>query len=99
MSFNSEGSFQNSFSGNFNELKIFTLQSNPSVELGNKIHIKHTAPAGYEILTATVFWKDNIQIPEYIGFDYERGSTDITVVYSTINQSRSYVLTLFCKKI
>lgn len=94
-----EGNYQNTFSGNFKEFAIFTFQSSPSVPTGDKMHVKHNAPAGYEILTATVFWKDNIQVTEYIGFDYERSNTDITVVYTTGNSSRSYFLTLFCRKI
>ena len=97
--FKSEGTYQNSFSGNFNELKIFTYQSSSTIESGNQVHVKDTAPSGYEILTATIFWKDNVQINEPIGFDYERGNQDITVVYSTSRSSRSYVLTLFCKKV
>ena len=97
--FKSEGTYQNSFSGNFNELKIFTYQSSSNIESGNQVHVKYTAPSGYEILTATIFWKDNVQINEPIGFDYERGNQDITVVYSTSRSSRSYVLTLFCKKV
>ena len=97
--FKSEGTYQNSFSGNFNELKIFTYQSSSNIESGNQVHVKYTAPSDYEILTATIFWKDNVQINEPIGFDYERGNQDITVVYSTSRSSRSYVLTLFCKKV
>ena len=97
--FKSEGTYQNSFSGNFNELKIFTYQSSSNIESGNQVHVKYTAPSGYEILTATIFWKDNVQINEPIGFDYERGNQDITVVYSTSRSSRSYMLTLFCKKV
>lgn len=97
--FKSEGTYQNSFSGNFNELKIFTYQSSSNIESGNQVHVKYTAPSSYEILTATIFWKDNVQINEPIGFDYERGNQDITVVYSTSRSSRSYVLTLFCKKV
>ena len=97
--FKSEGTYQNSFSGNFNELKIFTYQSSSNIESGNQVHVKYTAPSGYEILTAAIFWKDNVQINEPIGFDYERGNQDITIVYSTSRSSRSYVLTLFCKKV
>ena len=53
--FKSEGTYQNSFSGNFNELKIFTYQSSSNIESGNQVHVKYTAPSSYEILTATIF--------------------------------------------
>ena len=94
-----EGSYQNTFNGNFGNIGIFSYQSSSNINTGNKVHIKYSAPSGYEILTASVFWKDNIQENEYIGFDYERTNTEITVVYSTAKSSRSYVLTLFCKKV
>lgn len=99
ITFESKGDFQYRGFGNLNELKIFTLQASSNIALGTKVHVKHTAPQGYSILTATVFWKDNEQILDPIGFDYERSDTDITVVYSTSRAGRSYVLTLFCKKI
>ena len=97
--FSSNGDFQNSFNGNFSSIGIFIYQSSPNVNTGNKVHVKYTAPEGYEILTASVFWKDNIQENEYIGFDFERTNTEITVVYSTTKVSRSYSVTLFCKKL
>lgn len=97
--FSSNGNFQNTFYGNFGNIGIFSYQSSSSVNIGNKVHIKYSAPSGYEILTASVFWKDNIQENDYIGFDYERTNTEITVVYSTAKSSRSYSLTLFCKKL
>jgi hypothetical protein len=96
--FSSNGDFQNKFNGDFSSIGIFTYQSSPNVNTGNKVHVKYTAPEGYEILTASVFWKDNIQENEYIGFDFERTNTEITVVYSTAKVSRSYSITLFCKK-
>ena len=97
--FSSNGDFQNKFNGDFSSIGIFTYQSSPNVNTGNKVHVKYTAPEGYEILTASVFWKDNIQENEYIGFDFERTNTEITVVYSTAKVSRSYSITLFCKKL
>ena len=100
ITFNSNGYFlYKKEEKNLNELKIFTLQSSSNIDLGTKVHVKHTAPDGYSILTATVFWKDNEQELDPIGFDYERSSTDITVVYSTSRRGRSYVLTLFCTKL
>lgn len=99
ITFTSNGSYQNTFNGNLSNIGIFTYQSSSSVDTGNKIHMKYIAPQGYEILTASVFWKDNIQETDYIGFDYERTNTEITVVYSTNKMSRSYTVTLFCKKL
>lgn len=100
ITFNSNGYFlYKKEEKNLNELKIFTLQSSSNIDLGTKVHVKHTAPDGYSILTATVFWKDNEQELDPISFDYERSSTDITVVYSTSRRGRSYVLTLFCTKL
>ena len=99
ITFTSNGSYQNTFNGNFGNIGIFSYQSSPKINTGIKIHVKYEAPQGYEILTASVFWKDNVQETDYIGFDYERTNTEITVVYSTNKTSRSYVLTLFCKKV
>ena len=99
ITFTSNGSYQNTFNGNLSNIGIFTYQSSSSVDTGNKIHMKYIAPQGYEILTASVFWKDNLQETDYIGFDYERTNTEITVVYSTNKMSRSYTVTLFCKKL
>lgn len=99
ITFTSNGSYQNTFNGNLSNIGIFTYQSSPNIDRGNKIHMKYIAPQGYEILTASVFWKDNIQETDYIGFDYERSNTEITVVYSTNKMSRSYIVTLFCKKL
>ena len=99
ITFTSNGSYQSTFNGNLSNIGIFTYQSSPNIDTGNKIHMKYIAPQGYEILTASVFWKDNIQETDYIGFDYERSNTEITVVYSTNKMSRSYTVTLFCKKL
>jgi len=50
-------------------------------------------------LCAWVNWKDNIKVNSYIGFDYERDDTSITVAYHAENGSMSYSVTLLCAKI
>lgn len=61
--------------------------------------VTHQAPKGYIILCAWVNWKDNIKSNEFIGFDYERNNSFITVAYDATKGSMSYTVTLLCAKI
>lgn len=94
----SYGDYTSSFNGFIKELGIFTYQSIPNIPLG-KHEVKYTAPIGFIILCAWVNWKDNIKVNSYIGFDYERDDTSITVAYHAENGSMSYSVTLLCAKI
>ena len=94
----SYGDYTSSFNGVIKELGIFTYQSIPNIPLG-KHEVKYTAPIGFIILCAWVNWKDNIKVNSYIGFDYERDDTSITVAYHAENGSMSYSVTLLCAKI
>ena len=46
-----------------------------------------------------VNWKDNIKSNEFIGFDYERNNSFITVAYNATKGSMSYTVTLLCAKL
>ena len=94
----SYGDYTSSFNGFIKELGIFTYQSAPDLPLG-KHEVKYTAPIGFIILCAWVNWKDNIKVNSYIGLDYERNDTYITVAYHAENTSMSYTVTLLCAKI
>ena len=94
----SYGDHTSSFNGFIKELGIFTYQSIPNIPLG-KHEVKYTAPIGFIILCAWVNWKDNIKVNSYIGLDYERDDTSITVAYHAENGSMSYSVTLLCAKI
>ena len=94
----SYGDYTSSFNGFIKELGIFTYQSIPNIPLG-KHEVKYTAPIGFIILCAWVNWKDNIKVNSYIGLDYERNDSYITVAYHAENTSMSYTVTLLCAKI
>ena len=94
----SYGDYTSSFNGFIKELGIFTYQSAPDLPLG-KHEVKYTAPIGFIILCAWVNWKDNIKVNSYIGLDYERNDSHITVAYHAENTSMSYTVTLLCAKI
>lgn len=94
----SYGTQQSSFNGTVKKLGIFTYQSTSNLPLGLN-EVIHQAPEGYIILCAWVNWKDNIKSNEFIGFDYERNNSFITVAYNATKSSMSYTITLLCAKI
>ena len=94
----SYGDYTSSFNGFVKELGIFTYQASDSIPLGLN-EVKYKAPDGFIILCAWVNWKDNIKNNNYIGFDYEKDDSYITVAYNATKSSMSYSVTLLCAKI